>query len=97
MTTEDLAKFNVTVRQPLSTTYNGKKIREMNKKNPKTIANVILFPGFQVLTAPPPSSGAALLLALNILEGYNMTHLDADTPTYWHRLIEVRRAKRRLR
>ena len=45
---------------------------------------------FEVLTGPPPSSGAAMLLALNVLEGFNITAKDLNTATYWHRMIEVR-------
>ncbi|GAU91048.1 hypothetical protein RvY_03377 [Ramazzottius varieornatus] len=47
------------------------------------------YNGFQVVTGPPPSSGAAVLFALNLLEGYNMNHTHATTPTYWHRMIEA--------
>uniref|UniRef100_A0A8C2FLE4 Glutathione hydrolase n=1 Tax=Cyprinus carpio TaxID=7962 RepID=A0A8C2FLE4_CYPCA len=33
-----------------------------------------LYQGYQVFVPPPPHAGAALLSALNILEGFNITH-----------------------
>ncbi|OQV13801.1 Gamma-glutamyltranspeptidase 1 [Hypsibius exemplaris] len=67
LSAEDLDKYNVSVREPLSTT----------------------FKGFRVVTAPPPSTGASLLMALNVLEGYNLTKGDINTDLFWHRFIEV--------
>lgn len=49
-----------------------------------------LVQDYRVITAPPPSSGPAFILALNILEGFNFTKDDINNPLFWHRFIEVR-------
>eukprot|EP00731_Ephydatia_muelleri_P017368 Em0010g466a len=46
------------------------------------------FSGLQVLGASPPSSGAAVAMVLNILEGYNWTAKDFGGLTY-HRIVEA--------
>ncbi|KAI8929951.1 gamma-glutamyltranspeptidase-domain-containing protein [Entophlyctis helioformis] len=44
------------------------------------------YRGRKVITTPPPTSGAVLLSALNILEGYEF---DKRTPLNTHRLVEA--------
>lgn len=87
LTMEDLARYNATAREPLFTTYNGEQFKSVGMDQLGVYSFGLL--GFQVVTGPPPSSGAAMLFALNLLEGYNMNHTHASTPTYWHRMIEV--------
>uniref|UniRef100_A0A8C1TIU7 Gamma-glutamyltransferase 7 n=1 Tax=Cyprinus carpio TaxID=7962 RepID=A0A8C1TIU7_CYPCA len=41
-----------------------------------------LYQGFQVFVPPPPHAGAALLSALNILEGFNITHQVSRSSIY---------------
>nr|XP_055044938.1 glutathione hydrolase 7 [Misgurnus anguillicaudatus]XP_055044939.1 glutathione hydrolase 7 [Misgurnus anguillicaudatus] len=43
-----------------------------------------LYQGYRVLAVPPPHAGAALLSALNILEGYNITNqVPKNTVYHW--------------
>jgi gamma-glutamyltranspeptidase / glutathione hydrolase len=45
---------------------------------------------YQIVTAPPPSSGGIILLeTLNILESYNLTKLGDRTPEEMHYVIEA--------
>ena len=45
---------------------------------------------YQIVTAPPPSSGGVLLLeTLNILESYNLTKMGDRTPEELHYVIEA--------
>lgn len=44
--------------------------------------------GFQVFVPPPPHAGAALLSALNILEGFNITNQVSRSSIY-HWIAEV--------
>jgi gamma-glutamyltranspeptidase/glutathione hydrolase len=47
---------------------------------------------YQIITAPPPSSGGIILLeTLNILEGYNLTKMGNETPEEMHYIIEAYR------
>ena len=47
---------------------------------------------YTVISAPPPSSGGiALIEALNILEGYNLSRLGDRTPAEMHLIIEAYR------
>ncbi|XP_066529288.1 glutathione hydrolase 7 isoform X2 [Hoplias malabaricus] len=41
-----------------------------------------LYQGYQVMAAPPPHAGLALLTALNILEGYNISNQAQRNSTY---------------
>ncbi|KAB5546018.1 hypothetical protein PHYPO_G00067260 [Pangasianodon hypophthalmus] len=42
------------------------------------------YQGYQIMAAPPPHAGAALLSALNILEGYNITNQTQRSSTlHW--------------
>lgn len=50
------------------------------------------YRGYQILAAPPPSSGGtALLEALNILEGYDLAHLGDRAPAEMHLILEAYR------
>jgi gamma-glutamyltranspeptidase/glutathione hydrolase len=50
------------------------------------------YRGYEVLTMPPPSSGGiALLEMLNILEGYDLSHLGYNSSQTDHLLIEAMR------
>lgn len=46
------------------------------------------FEGHHVMAAPPPHAGVALVAALNILEGYNITSQVPRNSTY-HWIAEV--------
>jgi gamma-glutamyltranspeptidase/glutathione hydrolase len=70
ITEEDLRRYEVRLREPLSGSYRG----------------------YQILTAPPPSSGGvALLETLNILEGTEYAAAGAGSPTALHWLAEAMR------
>jgi gamma-glutamyltranspeptidase / glutathione hydrolase len=48
------------------------------------------FHNFTIISAPPPSSGGIVLIsALNILEGYDLTHLGDRTPDSLHLILEA--------
>ena len=50
------------------------------------------YQGWTILSAPPPSSGGvALIEALNILEGYNLSRLGDRTPPEMHLIAEAYR------
>ena len=46
------------------------------------------YRGQQVITVPPPASGAVLISILNILENYSEEQIDLDDPLFAHRLVE---------
>ena len=47
-----------------------------------------MYRGQQVITCPPPASGAVLLSILNILENYEKDQVDLDDELFAHRLVE---------
>ncbi|MBL9219086.1 MAG: gamma-glutamyltransferase [Opitutaceae bacterium] len=49
------------------------------------------YRGYQIYTTPPNSSGVALLLQLNILQGYDLKALGHNTPDYLNLIAEVQR------
>ena len=50
------------------------------------------YRGYQIVTAPPPSSGGAVLLeSLNILSGYDLAKMGDRTPQQVHILVEAYR------
>ena len=50
------------------------------------------YRGFDVVSMPPPSSGGTHLIEmLNVLEGYDLKSLGANSADYLHRLIEAMR------
>ncbi|AXC11028.1 Gamma-glutamyltranspeptidase [Acidisarcina polymorpha] len=50
------------------------------------------YKGYTVISAPPPSSGGvALIEALNILEGYNLSRLGDRAPAEMHLIVEAYR------
>lgn len=53
------------------------------------------FAGHQILAPPPPHAGAALIAALNILEGFNITSQVPRNSTY-HWIAEVSHAHSEL-
>jgi gamma-glutamyltranspeptidase / glutathione hydrolase len=68
ITTEDLARYSVKEREPVTGTYKD----------------------FTIVSAPPPSSGGiALIEALNILEGYNLSRWKDRTPDEMHLIVEA--------
>jgi gamma-glutamyltranspeptidase/glutathione hydrolase len=70
ITTEDLARYAVKERDPLTGTYKD----------------------YTIISAPPPSSGGiALIEALNILEGYNLSRWKDRTPDEMHLIVEAYR------
>ncbi|POI31148.1 hypothetical protein CIB84_005102, partial [Bambusicola thoracicus] len=60
---EDFSNYSVTVENPVHTIYRG------------WLRRFLLFTGHLVLSPPPPHAGPALITALNILEGFNITNL----------------------
>lgn len=68
VTGEDLEKYEVMIREPVSGTYRG----------------------YDVISAPPPSSGGIVLLEiLNILEGYDIGRSGFMTDRTAHLMIEA--------
>ncbi len=49
------------------------------------------YRGYEVAQIPPNSQGFAVLLMLNILEGFDMKALGHNSPEYLHRLIEAKK------
>jgi gamma-glutamyltranspeptidase / glutathione hydrolase len=49
----------------------------------------VTYRDHQIFTVPPPSQGIALLEALNILEGYNLSQYSIDNPETVHLLVEA--------
>ena len=49
------------------------------------------YRGVRVWECPPNGQGLAALMALNILEGFDLAALDPDSPQRWHLLIEAMR------
>jgi gamma-glutamyltranspeptidase/glutathione hydrolase len=50
------------------------------------------YNGYTVISSPPPSSGGvAIIEALNILEGYNLSRLGDRTPPEMHLIVEAYR------
>ncbi len=49
------------------------------------------YRGMTVYECPPNGQGLTVLLALNILEGFDIAAMDRDSPQYWHTLIEALR------
>ena len=70
ITTEDLARYSVKEREPVTGSYKD----------------------YTIISAPPPSSGGvALIEALNILEGYNLSRWKDRTPDEMHLIVEAYR------
>jgi gamma-glutamyltranspeptidase/glutathione hydrolase len=50
------------------------------------------YRGYEIISMPPPSSGGAVLLEmLNILEGYDLSKLDANSSDRYHLMAEAMR------
>jgi gamma-glutamyltranspeptidase / glutathione hydrolase len=49
------------------------------------------YRGYDVYTVPPNGSGVALLLQLNILEGFDLAAMGHNSPRYLHVIAEVQR------
>lgn len=49
------------------------------------------YHGYTIYTQPPNSSGMALLLQMNLLEGYDLPSLGHNSPKYLHLIGEVQR------
>ena len=50
------------------------------------------YRGYEIISMPPPSSGGAVLLEmLNILEGYDLAKLDANSSDRYHLMAEAMR------
>ena len=47
------------------------------------------YRGYQVFEIPPNGQGITALIALNILEGFDLTKLSAEPTQYYHTLIEA--------
>ncbi|KAM7304307.1 glutathione hydrolase-like YwrD proenzyme isoform X1, partial [Ixodes scapularis] len=62
-----------------------------SSENPVVPTISTTYHGVRVHTMGPPSQGAILLEALNILEGYNLKSYDKTSGEYFHLLIEALR------
>lgn len=49
------------------------------------------YRGFEVVEIPPNTQGLAVLVALNVLEGYPLAQMSHNSPEYLHYLIEATR------
>ncbi|CAH1780595.1 unnamed protein product [Owenia fusiformis] len=50
---------------------------------------ITTYEEYEVMTAPPPSSGASLLLALHMLDLMNVTQKDENATQFSHKMIEM--------
>lgn len=49
------------------------------------------YRGYEVWELPPPGQGIAALQMLNILEGYDLKKMGADSPDFWHLFVEAKK------
>jgi len=49
------------------------------------------YRGYDVWEIPPPGQGIATLQMLNLLEGYDLKRLGAQSAEYWHLLLEAKK------
>jgi gamma-glutamyltranspeptidase/glutathione hydrolase len=49
------------------------------------------YRGYEVWEIPPPGQGIAALQMLNLLEPNDLKKLGADSPDYWHLLVEAKK------
>jgi gamma-glutamyltranspeptidase/glutathione hydrolase len=49
------------------------------------------YRGYRVWEIPPPGQGIAVLQMLNLLEGYDLKKLGADSPEWWHLFLEAKK------
>jgi gamma-glutamyltranspeptidase/glutathione hydrolase len=49
------------------------------------------YRGYEVWEIPPPGQGIAVLQMLNLLEGYDLKALGADSADYWHMFVEAKK------
>ena len=47
------------------------------------------YKNYRIFTAGPPTSGVALVSALNILEGFNLTQANRSDELVYHYIVEV--------
>ncbi|XP_070301527.1 glutathione hydrolase 7-like isoform X6 [Salvelinus sp. IW2-2015] len=72
LTKEDLSNYSAVIEQPIEGLYQASSgLHNISWQHPPS--------GFRVLVPPPPSIGAALISALNILEDF---HLNGNGTTY---------------
>ena len=65
-------------------------IQDLNDHNSTWMAPISTnYRGYDVYECPPNGQGLVALLALNILEGYNLQSLEHNSPEYLHLLIEA--------
>ncbi|XP_027016488.1 glutathione hydrolase 7 [Tachysurus fulvidraco] len=67
---------NLTQEMASTVQASGGVLMEVDLSNYTTVLQEPVlshYQGYQIMAAPPPHAGAALLTALNILEGYNIT------------------------
>ena len=59
------------------------------KERPPVLGN---YRGYEIISMPPPSSGGAVLIQmLNILEGFDLTKVDANSSERYHLMAEAMR------
>jgi gamma-glutamyltranspeptidase/glutathione hydrolase len=49
------------------------------------------YRGYDVWELPPPGQGIAVLQMLNILERFDLKKMGADSPDYWHAILETKK------
>ncbi|XP_045548055.1 glutathione hydrolase 7 isoform X1 [Salmo salar] len=84
LTKEDLSNYSAVIEQPIEGLYQASSgLHNISWQHPPS--------GFRVLVPPPPSIGAALISALNILEDF---HLNGNSTTYtsYHWIAESLKA-----
>lgn len=50
-----------------------------------------MYRGYEVWELPPPGQGIAVLEMLNILEGYDLKKMGADSADWWHVFLEAKK------
>jgi gamma-glutamyltranspeptidase/glutathione hydrolase len=49
------------------------------------------YRGYQVWEIPPPGQGISVLQMLNLLEGYNLKKMGAESADWWHLFLEAKK------
>ncbi|RXM92911.1 Gamma-glutamyltransferase 7 [Acipenser ruthenus] len=100
LTQEMVAEASTVLRDPLTlpARERGGVLQEEDFSNYSVVIEKPLegvYQGHQILAPPPPHAGAALIAALNILEGFNITSQVPRNSTY-HWIAEVLHAHSEL-
>ena len=90
---QDISNYNVEMQEPLEGRYNGKDDFQFYTVNWSVFVFLILSVSFIldfiIQVPPPPSAGAALIAALNLLEAFHLGENNATESQVYHWIAEV--------